>query len=71
MVNIIGNLFKCNKNKENELENIKDRITRLETRIDLIEQKLSNDINRLADKLDNKFDILNTKIDNLILLLKR
>ena len=72
MPNIIGKLFSCNNSgNDDDNETIKNDIRDLQSKVNLLEMELCNDMKRIEDKIDMKFDILNNKIDTLIVLLRR
>ena len=81
---IFDNIFSCSSvdKKEDECNRHIDilnskyddnsaRIGNLENKIDILENKFHNDINRIEDKITLRFDILSSKIDNLILFLRK
>ena len=69
---IFRNIFGCNSQDDiNNSNDVERRINALETKYDILENRINNDMKRIEDKIDNKFEILNNKIDNLILILNR
>ena len=59
----------CNNNEKKDIDDIKDRVIKLENKVEIIDREMTNSIQRLEDKLDNLFNLLNLKIDNLILVI--
>lgn len=70
MPSLIKNLFNCScKDNDDEEDEIKERITKLEMNVDSLQRENFQNMSRIEDKISLKFDLLNNKIDNVIMIL--
>lgn len=81
---IFRNIFGCSNRESEKNEYIREKLEvktdiidikrqmfHMESKINLLEKQLYNDIRRLEDKIDSKFEGINNKMDSLILFLKK
>jgi archaellum component FlaC len=66
---IFGGCSSVDNNNDDEVDDLKDKINRLEMRLENIERDFNSSFKMLETRVSSKLDILNSKIDNLILLI--
>jgi hypothetical protein len=69
----LNSIFSCSSKDEKKANtshsNIRFRLGKVESKINLLEQRFFLDTNRLEEKIDTKFEMLTIKLDNLIMIL--